>query len=92
MAKSMSKAGQELLDEVLGIKKGTAVKKWTPEQLMVIQARKSLDKTQGAFAKMLRVPVATIRDWEQGRRKPDSAAITLVKVAQKHPEAVMDVA
>lgn len=93
MANKMSKAGQALLDEVLAIKTGTTkAKTWTPEQLLVISTRKLLGKTQAQFASLLGVPLATICDWEQGRRKPDSAAITLVKVAGKHPEVLADVA
>jgi len=38
------------------------------------------------------VPVGTIRDWEQGRKEPGSAAITLVKVARKHPEILREIA
>ncbi len=38
------------------------------------------------------IPVATIRDREQGRKQPDSAAVTLLKVAQKHPEVLEDIA
>ena len=28
-------------------------------------------KTQMAFSRLLGIPVATIRDWEQGRKQPD---------------------
>jgi len=92
VTKKMSAAGQELLNDVLDIKAGAAARTWSPEQILVIQVRRHLNKTQNEFAGMLKVPVGTIQDWEQGRRKPDSAAITLIKVAQKYPDAVMDVA
>jgi len=58
----------------------------------LISVRKQLKKTQLAFSRLLGIPVATIRDWEQGRKQPDSAAVTLLKVAQKHPEALEDIA
>ena len=63
-----------------------AAKARTPEQLLVISVRKQLKKTQPAFSKLLGIPVGTIRDWEQGRKQPDSAAITLMKVVQRNPE------
>lgn len=47
MTKNMSKAGQELLDDVLSIKGGSPAKTWTPEQLLVIQARKTLVDEKG---------------------------------------------
>lgn len=92
MAKKMSKAGQALLDDVLAIKAGAAAKAWTPEQLLVISVRKQLKKSQPAFSKLLGVPVGTIRDWEQGRKQPDSAAITLIKVAERNPKILEEIA
>ena len=86
MARKMSKAGQALLDDVLAIKEGAPAKTWTPEQLLAISVRRKLKKSQPAFSKLLGVPVGTIRDWEQGRKQPDSAAVTLIKVARKNPE------
>ncbi len=92
MTRKMSKAGQDLFDDVQAIKAGATNKTWTPEQLLVISVRKELKKTQPAFSKLLGVPVGTIRDWEQGRKHPDSAAITLVKVAQKNPKLLEEIA
>ena len=92
MAKKMSTAGQALLDDVLAIKNGSQAKTWTPEQLLVISVRKQLKKSQPAFSKLLGVPVGTIRDWEQGRKQPDSAAITLIKVAERNPEILEEIA
>lgn len=92
MSGKMGKAGQALLDDVLAIKAGAPAKIWTPEQLLVISVRKQLKKTQADFSRLLGIPVATIRDWEQGRKQPDSAAVTLIKVAQKHPEVLEDIA
>lgn len=92
MAKKLTKAGQALLDDVLAIKAGAPAKTWSAEQLLVIAVRKELQKTQPAFAKLLAIPVATLRDWEQGRKQPDSAAVTLIKVAQVHPEILENLA
>lgn len=92
MTDKMSKAGQALLDDVMAIKSGAPAKIWTPEQLLVISVRKQLKKTQSAFSKLLGIPIATLRDWEQGRKQPDSAAVTLIKVAQRHPQALEDIA
>ena len=92
MAKKMSTAGQALLDDVMAIKKGAPAKAWTPEQLLAISVRKKLKKSQLAFSKLLGVPIGTIRDWEQGRKQPDSAAVTLIKVAQKNPKILEEIA
>ena len=92
MAKKMTNAGSALLEDVLAIKAGATAKTWTPEQLLVISVRKQLKKTQQAFSRLLGVPIGTIRDWEQGRKQPDSAAVTLIKVAQQHPEVLEELA
>jgi putative transcriptional regulator len=46
--------------------------------------------SQTKFAKLLGISPATLRNWEQGRRKPEGPARILLFVADKHPEAVLD--
>lgn len=50
--------------------------------------RERLAKTQQEFALMIGVSVATLRNWEQGRRRPDGPARALLRVAAANPEAV----
>ena len=50
--------------------------------------RDSLGKSQPEFAMMIGVSVATLRNWEQGRRVPDGPAQALLRVAAHNPEAV----
>jgi len=52
-----------------------------------IRARYQL--TQNEFAKMLNISVATLRNWEQGRRRPEGPARVLLNVANAHPEVLM---
>ena len=92
MARKMSKAGQALLDDVVAAKNGKPGKTWTQEQLMVISVRKRLKRSQREFSKLLGIPVGTLRDWEQGRKQPDSAAITLIKIAERYPEVLEEIA
>ncbi|HET9064307.1 MAG TPA: NadS family protein [Gemmatimonadales bacterium] len=51
--------------------------------------REKLELTQEQFATMIGVSVATLRNWEQGRRLPDGPARALLRVAAVHPEAVV---
>ncbi len=39
---------------------------------------------------LLGVSVRTLQDWEQGRREPNAAARTLIKVAEKHPKVLRE--
>ena len=60
--------------------------------MLALSIRLDLKLSQPEFAKLLGVPVGTIRDWEQGRKQPGSAAITLLKVAEKHPDILEEIA
>ena len=51
--------------------------------------RLKLRKSQSEFALMIGVSVATLRNWEQGRRTPDGPARALLKVAAENPQAVV---
>jgi putative transcriptional regulator len=39
---------------------------------------------------MIGVSVATLQNWEQGRRAPDGPALALLRVAAKNPKAVAE--
>jgi len=50
--------------------------------------RKKLKLTQREFATRYHIPLATLRDWEQGRRMPDAPARALIAAIREEPEAV----
>ena len=50
--------------------------------------RLKLGKSQVEFAMMIGVSVATLRNWEQGRRTPEGPAMALLQVAFRNPKAV----
>lgn len=45
--------------------------------------------SQVKFAAKIRVPVATLRDWEQHRRSPDAPARTLLGMVDANPKAAL---
>ncbi len=47
--------------------------------------------SQAKFAALIGISVGTLRNWEQGRRAPEGPARVLLRIAAKHPEAVLDV-
>jgi putative transcriptional regulator len=59
--------------------------KRTP-QVKVI--RRALGISQEDFAARYRIPIGTLRDWEQGRVEPDQAARAYLTVIARDPEAV----
>lgn len=50
--------------------------------------RKKLNLTQEEFAARFRLPLGTVRDWEQGAHRPDKAAQVLLTVIARDPDAV----
>lgn len=50
--------------------------------------RSKLGKSQSEFALMIGVSIATLRNWEQGRRTPEGPALALLRVASAEPKAV----
>ncbi len=50
--------------------------------------RLTLGMSQTEFALMIGVSVATLQNWEQGRRVPEGPARALLKVAAENPKAV----
>jgi len=56
----------------------------------VKKLRERLGLTQGAFAAAYRIPVGTLRDWEQGRKNPDAPARAYLMVIDRNPDAVAE--
>jgi putative transcriptional regulator len=48
--------------------------------------------SQVKFAALLGVSTRTLQEWEQGRRNPSGAAKTLLRVAERHPEVLRELA
>lgn len=84
--------GEELGEKLLAAAREMATGQGVVVHSPAIAARKALGLSQTEFAKLLGVSVRTLQDWEQGRKQPSGAASTLLKVAAKHPRALLDVA
>ena len=54
----------------------------------VKKLRERLGLTQQAFADTYRIPVGTLRDWEQRRKNPDAPARAYLMVIDRNPEVV----
>ncbi len=54
----------------------------------VKKLRERLNLTQEEFAAAYRIPVGTLRDWEQRRKNPDAPARAYLMVIAKDPQAV----
>ncbi len=68
------------------IKLPPPVKTIRAKEIRAIRAR--LGYTQTEFAALLNVPTVTAISWENGTRKPSGAALRLLAVAKRYPEAL----
>lgn len=59
-----------------------------PDNVDVAAIRRKLGLSQAEFAVRFGFSLASLRNWEQGRRFPDGPARTLLKVIEADPEAV----
>jgi putative transcriptional regulator len=92
---------KELFDELLkSVKQGGAIMKGTMKpsrtftfaESEVKKIRDQYGLSQDKFAILMGISTATLRNWEQGRRKPEGPARVLLQVAAKHPDALLDLA
>ncbi len=81
--------GQELLEGIEAIKKGEGKRVTVNLPSDVKTIRNKIGLSQSAFAGLLGVSVRTLQEWEQGRRTPKGPAQALLRVADRHPEALL---
>lgn len=91
---------EELFKElVASVREGGAIlrgqvapsRKFVLDKTDVKRIRMNYRLSQGQFAALLGISVATLQNWEQGRRLPKGAARVLLQVAAKYPDVVWDV-
>ena len=82
--------GAEILEGVRELKAGKTGRVLNVPSVVAIRERINLSQTR--FAALLGVSVRTLQDWEQGRRAPSGAARTLLLIAHRNPQALLEVA
>ena len=76
---------------VLGRPKGLQGLLWLrPYNEDIAALRKFVGLSQEGFAAALGISVHTLRNWEQGRRKPEGPALALLRIAARHPHVVRE--
>lgn len=82
--------GSEILEGIRQLKRGEVGRVLTYPS--VAEARAKVGLSQSEFARLLGVSVRTLQEWEQGRRAPSGPARTLLTIAYRNPQALLDVA
>jgi putative transcriptional regulator len=83
---------QEVLDGVQEIKAGGGKHTQVEARSQVVRIRLKSGLSQAQFAAALGVSKRTLEQWEQGRREPSGAARQLLRIAERHPEVLIEVA
>ena len=92
MARTVPKrnVGSEILEGLRELKRGEIGRVVSLPSVSSIRERTGL--SQAKFAVLLGVSVRTLQEWEQGRRAPSGAARTLLMVAARNPQALLEFA
>ena len=85
---SILKGAREALDYAKGARKGYGVH--VPAEVNVKAIRVNLGMTQEEFSLRFGFSLATLRQWEQGRRSPEGPARAYLTVIENNPEMVLD--
>ena len=81
---------QDILRSVKQMTAGKAARKSRVKVPAVVTARNASGLSQAQFAELMGISVRTLQKWEQGEREPSGAARSLIRIAQRHPEVLVD--
>jgi putative transcriptional regulator len=71
-----------------GVRKPSRQYEIKPPEIRMV--REKLQASQSEFALMIGVSMRTLQNWEQGRRRPEGPAKTLLRVASRNPAAILE--
>jgi len=92
----MSKFGKELIASMkqaaahAGGRKPRGMRVTKVELPDVKAIRRSLRMSQELFSQAYRIPLPTLKNWEQGRRAPDAPAAAYLLAIKRRPKEVME--
>ena len=86
----MEQFQNDLLTSVRQMKAGKAARITNVNIPSIVAARNTLGLSQSRFAELLGISRRTLQEWEQGRRTPNGAAKTLLRVVERHPEVLRE--
>ena len=92
----MSKFGKELIESMQHAAAHAGGGKVSDMRLTKVKIpdvkaiRKALHMSQHRFAALYRIPLPTLKNWEQGRRAPDAPAAAYLLAIQRRPKEVME--
>jgi putative transcriptional regulator len=91
----MSKFGDDLIQSLTEAVQHAEGKQGTARVQLVdvpdVRAiRRHLKMSQNQFSTAYRIPLATLKNWEQGRRQPDAPASAYLQAIARRPSEIRD--
>lgn len=92
----MGRFGDELIESLKQAvehsrgRRGRGVRITKVTVIDVRKIRQSLRMSQHEFAAAYRIPLATLKNWEQGRRHPDAPAAAYLRAIQRRPKEILE--
>jgi len=93
---TMSKFGEELIKSMqqaathVGGCRVSGMRVTTVKVPDVKAIRKALHMSQHRFTASYRIPLPTLKNWEQGRRAPDAPAAAYLLAIKRKPKEIME--
>jgi putative transcriptional regulator len=93
---NMGKFGKELIESMQKAAKHAAGKRVRELRVSKVELpdvkaiRLSLKMSQHHFAAAYRIPLPTLKNWEQGRRLPDAPAAAYLLAIKRRPKEIME--
>lgn len=79
------------LEDAIAFAGGDKARARIVEPVDIKAVRNRLGKTQGQFSNEFKLPIGTLRDWEQHRREPDTGSKVYLSMIEADPEAVKQI-
>jgi putative transcriptional regulator len=92
----MGKCGDELIESMRQAATHASARKVRGMRVMRVEIpdvkaiRRSLRMSQHRFAAAYRIPLPTLKNWEQGRRHPDAPAAAYLLAIKRRPKEIME--
>ena len=82
--------GLEILESIQAIKRGEGRSYAVDASVDAKTIRETMKLSPSAFAALFGVSLKTVHSWETGTHQPRGAAKSLLMIASKHPEMVLE--
>ena len=89
--KNSSNLGKQLINSIQEALEASSPGKIVRPIIDIVALRKKLNMTQIDFAKEYHINIKTLRQWEQGVRRPDLTSLAYLECISRAPEQISSI-